>query len=151
MLDLALADQVGEKLSPAFERMKVIYRSGRVSKKWSASKSKYREYLVACQCATYLILELVNPDDVLPAINFVLPGQKAMNRDAVARAFDISELFTRITNPQWQERYWQAARTKLAKMHRGIQDPALVLPKDPLALDEEFEIVRYVLDQFLRE
>ncbi|CAN5551122.1 hypothetical protein BH10BDE1_BH10BDE1_33270 [soil metagenome] len=148
MLDLALADQVGDKLSPAFERMKVIYRSGRVSKKWSASKTKYRDYLVACQCATYFILELVNPDDVLSAIDFILPGQKVMNREAVARAFDISELFTRITNPQWQERYWQVARTKLARMHKGIPDLPLVLPKDPLDLDEEFEIARYVLDQY---
>ena len=148
MLDLALADQVGAKLSPAFERMKVIYRAGRVSKKASASKKMYRDYLIAAQFATYLILELVNPDDILAAVDYVLPGQKSLNREAVARAFDISELFTRITNPQWQDRYWKSARTSLSKLHKGLEGAALELPKDPLDFEDEFAITRYVLEQF---
>ncbi len=148
MLDLALADQIGPNLSPAFERMKVIYRAGRVSKKSSSSKAIYRDYLVAAQFATYLILELVNPDDVLAAVDYVLPGQKPLNREAVARAFDISELFTRITNPQWQERYAKSARKSLAKMHKGSDDIAFELPKDPLDFEDEVALVRYVLEQF---
>ena len=148
MLDLALADQIGPKLSPPFERMKVIYREGRVSKKWSQSKKVYREYLLATLCATYFILELINPEDILKAVDYVLPGQKPMNREAVARAFDISELFTRITNPQWQERYWKIARGKLAKRHKNSSASPLYLPEDPLDLEEEFVIGRQVLDQF---
>ncbi len=148
MLDLALADQIGANLSPAFERMKVIYRTGRVSKKWTSSKFKYRDYLLAAQFATYLILELVHPEDVLRVVDYVLPGQKAMNRDAVARASDINELFTRITNPQWQSRNLKIARLKLSKMHGGSSDSALVLPKDPLDVDDEFSLTGYVLDQF---
>jgi hypothetical protein len=128
--------------------MKVIYRSGAVSKKWSGSKEKYRNYLLASQFATYLILEMIDADDIPKALDYVLPGQKQMNRDAVARAFDISELFTRITNPQWQERYWKVARTKLAKLHRGAEGDPLVLPKDPVDFDKEFEVARYVLEQF---
>lgn len=148
MLDLALADEIGPKLSPVFERMKVIYRAGHVSKRWRASKAVYRDYLLATMCATYLILELVNPDDVGPAVDYILPGQKSMNREAVERAFDINELFTRITNPQWQERYWKIARTKLRKLHATSKEPPHYLPEDPLDFEEEFVIARDVLDQF---
>lgn len=148
MLDLALADQVGPKLSPTFERMKVIYRTGRASKASLATKASYRNYLLAAMYATYLILELVNPDDILNAVDYVFPGQKKMNREAVARAFDISELFTRITNPQWQERYWKDAACALTKMHKGSSMTALHIPKDPLDLEEEFVIARQVLQLF---
>lgn len=149
MLDLALADQVGPRLAPALERMKVLYRAGRVSKKWASSKVAYRNYLVAAQFATYLILELVHPDDILSAVDYVFPGQKAMNRDAVDRAFDINELFTRVTNPEWQKRYSKSARLKLAKIHRGSDEMSLDLPKDPLDFDtNEFAYTRDVLDLF---
>lgn len=148
MLDLALADQVGSKLSPAFERMKVIYRSGGVSKKWVASKESYRNYLLAAQYATYLILEMIDADDIPKAVDYVFPGQKQLNREAIARAFDISELFTRITNPQWQERYWKVASAKLKKVHKGSDSASLILPKDPVDFDEEFQIARYVLSEF---
>lgn len=148
MLDLALADQIGPKLSPAFERMKVIYRAGRAPKKIRTSKTSYRNYLIAAQFATYLILEMVNTDDVLTAVDYVLPGQKALNRAAVTRAFDISELFTRVTNPQWQERYWKSARSSLQKLHKGAEGVVLEIPKDPIDFDEEFAISRYVLEQF---
>jgi hypothetical protein len=148
MLDLARADQVGPKLAPVFERMKVIYRAGRVPKRFGSSRLVYRDYLIAAQFATYLILELVNLEDVSVAVNYVLPGQKSLNRSAVQRALDISELFTRITNPQWQERSLPQARKSLSKMHAGFDEVALDLPPDPLNFGGEFELSRYVLDQF---
>ncbi|MDZ4082341.1 MAG: hypothetical protein U1E10_05365 [Bdellovibrionales bacterium] len=148
MLDLALADQIGPKLSSTFERMKVIYRSGYVPKKWSSSNSVYRNYLIAAQFATYLILELVNPEDINSAVDYVLPGQKALNRAAVTRAMDINELFTRITNPQWQERNLKNARKSLTRMHRGFDGAPLDLPRDPLDFESGFEITRYILSQF---
>jgi hypothetical protein len=148
MLDLALGDEIGAKLSPVFERMKVIYRTGRASK-WSAeSRSSSRRYLLAMLCATYYLLELVNPEDILKAVDFVLPSQKKMNKDAVRRSLAMSELFTRITNPQWQERYWKDARKKLKKIHSKSQEGPLYLPADPLDLEEEFIIGRRVLDHF---
>lgn len=148
MLDLALGDEIGAKLSVAFEEMKVIYRTGRSTAYHRESKTKYREYLLSMMCATYLILELAHPDDIPNAVDYILPGQKKMNRAAVARAFDINELFTRITNPQWQVRQWKNARTKLRKMHKGSTATALYLPKDPLDLDHEFALARNVLMQF---
>lgn len=147
MLDLALGDEIGPRLSPAFERMKVIYRTSRPSTSRPPSKGDYRNYLLAMLCSTYFILELMNPEDILKAVNYVLPGQKAMNRAAATRALDISELFTRITNPQWQEREWKTARSRLAKRHRGSAIDPLYLPEDPLDLEEEFVIARQVLDQ----
>ena len=148
MLDLALGDEIGAKLSPAFERMKVIYRTGGVSKPFRASREIYREYLLSMLCATYFILEMMNPEDVLKAVDYVLPTSRKMNREAVSRALDLSELFTRITNPQWQERSWKKAAASLARMHRGSRADALYLPDDPLDLEEEFVIARFVLAQF---
>lgn len=148
MLDLALADEIGPKLSPIFERMKVIYRAGHVPRKWRASKSAYRDYLIAAQFATYLILELISPEDINGALDYVLPGQKALNRAAVARALDINELFTRITNPQWQERSLMHARKALSKIHKGFDGAPLDLPKDPLDFESDFAVTRYILDQF---
>ncbi|MBN8540700.1 MAG: hypothetical protein J0L82_09975 [Deltaproteobacteria bacterium] len=147
MLDLALADQIGPKLAPIFERMKVIYRAGSAPYRLRSERTAYRDYLIAAQFATYLILELVNPDDVNAAVNFVLPGQKSLNRSAVQRALDINELFTRVTNPHWQERNLKRARKSLAKMHAGFDGPPLELPKDPLDFEDGFELSRYVLDQ----
>lgn len=148
MLDLALADQIGPKLSPVFERLKVTYRAGNVSKKWRSTKSVYRDYLVASQFATYLILELVNPEDIESALDYVLPGRKSLNRDAANRALDINELFTRVTNPQWQVRNLKNARKSLVKMHKGFDGAPMDLPSDPLDFENDFSISRYVLEQF---
>ena len=112
------------------------------------SKSTYREFLISTLCATYYLLELVNPEDILKAVDYVLPGQKKMNKQAVRRALDLSEFFTRITNPQWQVLYWKDARNKLAKLHAKSKDQRLHLPLDPLDLEEEFVIARSVLDHF---
>ncbi len=147
-LDLALGDEIGAKHSPAFERMKVIYRTGRDSPYRRRSKETYRSYLEAMFTATYFILELINPEDILAAINYVLPGQKKMNRDATSRAFDISEHFTRITNPQWQQREWKNARRKLKLMHVSSTGSALQIAEDPLNLDDEFAVARHVFAQF---
>jgi hypothetical protein len=148
MLDLALADEIGPTLSPIFERMKITYRTGRTPKKLRESRSDYRHSLLAMCAATYFILELMNPEDILKAVDYVLPGRLKLNRDAVSRALDISELFIRITNPQWQEREWKSARNKLTKMHKSTSEAPLYLPEDPLDFDEEFVIARSVLDHF---
>lgn len=146
MLDLALAEQVGPKLSPAFERMKVIYRTS--GKKSETNPKALREQLIAMFCSTYFLLEMMNPEDILKAVDFVLPGQKALNRKAVGRALDLNEMFTRVTNPQWQERQWKIAREKLTKLQKTSYENPLYLPEDPLDLEEEIVIARAVLDHF---
>lgn len=147
-MDLALGDELGGKTSPAFERMKVIYRSGGHDAWSKKSKKEYRQYLLALLCATYYTLEMINSEDVLKAVDYVLPGQKKMNKDAVHRGLELSELFTRITNPQWQERYWKAALGKLQKMHKGSDEAPLYLPEDPLDLEGEFFFAHRLFDYF---
>ncbi|AHZ85393.1 hypothetical protein AB1A81_13365 [Bdellovibrio bacteriovorus] len=148
-LDLALGDQLGKKLSPAYERMKVIYRSGGEDAWMNKSKAEYRQYLLALCVSTYYLLEMINPEDILKAVDYVLPGQKKMNKDAVRRGLELSELFTRVTNPLWQERYWQMASAKLQNMHADSEEDALYLPEDPLDMEEsEFFFVRRVFDYY---
>ena len=147
-LDIVLADELGRKLSPTFERLKVIYRCGGQTP-WSGNGTKaYRSYLMAFLYATYLTLELVHDDDILKATDYVFPKQSKMNRDAVQRALELSELFTRVTNTEWQKRNLESSGKKLAKLHRGSKVEALRLPRDPLDLDAEFEVAARVLGYF---
>ena len=145
-LDLALGDELGSRTSPVFERMKVIYRSGGHDSWHKRSKAEYRKYLLALMCATYYLLEMINPEDILKAVDFVLPGQKKMNKDAVKRGLELSELFTRVTNPLWQERYWKVAAGKLKKMHVDSTEETLYLPEDPLDLAPDFFFAHRVFD-----
>lgn len=145
-LDLALGDELGPKHSKAFERMKVIYRSSDKNNYWKKSKKEYRNYLLALLSTTYFALETIHYDDVLKAVEFVLPGQTKMNQQAVAVGLEINELFTRVTNPLWQERYWKLARTKLKKIHSKTKEDALYMPEDPLNLREEFYLAFQVFD-----
>lgn len=145
ILDLALGDQLGRKLSPAFERIKVIYRSGD-PKQFGGSKEDYRNYLLALLCTTYYALETMHYDDILKAVDYVLPGQKVANKRAVKRGLEINELFTRVTNPLWQERYWKKAFRSLERIHKNSKEAPLYLPEDPLDLGEEFFFARRVFD-----
>lgn len=148
VLDLALGDELGRKLSPVLESMKVIYRPGGEHMWHRQSKSVYRQYLLALLCTTYLALELVHNDDILNAVDYILPGQKKMNKQAVPRGLQLSELFTRVTNPEWQKRHWKDAAKKLQKMHKGTAEDALYLPEDPLDLEAEFFYAHRVFDYF---
>jgi hypothetical protein len=147
-LDLELGDQLGKKVAPVFEELKIIYRTNGKIATEKLSKTRRRQYLSALMCATYYVLELVNKEDVLKAVDYVLPGQKAFNKEAVRRAHEISELFTRVTNPLWQQRYLKDASKKLATIHAKKNADPLYLPEDPLDLEEEFAIANRVFDYF---
>ena len=147
-LDLALGDELGLKISPVFERMKVIYRDGGRSPYKKSSKKIYRQYLLSVVCATYFILEMIHTDDILGALNYIFPGQKKMNRLAFLRSLEINELFTRVTNPLWQQRFWKIASTKLKKLQASSSEQTLYLPEDPLDLEEEFIIAERVFDYY---
>lgn len=147
-LDLALGDELGAKLSPVFDRMKVTYRPGGEDAWSKKPKSEYRKYLTALLTTTYYALELINNEDVLKAVDYVLPGQKKMNKDAVHRGLELSEFFTRITNPQWQERYWKEAQTKLKKINGKSEEAPLYMAEDPLDLEGEFFFADRVFDYY---
>lgn len=145
-LDLALGDELGKETSTVFERMKVIYRPGGEDTWFKKSKSEYRAYLTALLCATYYLLEGVHPDDILKAVDYVLPGPLKMKKDAVRRGLELSESFTRITNPEWQKRFWKQARSKLKKINGVSAEEPLYLAEDPLDLEGEFEVAHRVFD-----
>lgn len=148
ILDLALGDQLGLKKSKVFERMKVIYRSAGKEKYLALSKSAYRDYLLALFIATYYALETIHYDDIPQAVSFVMRGRVSTYRDAVKRALEINELFTRVTNPMWQDRYWQEAAKKLEKIQKGSNQDTLYLPEDPLDIAEDLYLVRGILEYF---
>lgn len=148
VLDLALGDELGKKHSPIFENLKVIYRSGGEHSYHTKDLATYRKYLLALVCATYCTLELVNPEDIVKVVDYVFPGQKKMNKDATERSLEINELFTRVTNPQWQERYWKDAQKKLAKIHKPSKADVFTLATDPLDLESEFAIALRVFEYY---
>jgi hypothetical protein len=145
-LDLAMSDEIGKKLSPVFESMHVIYRPAGNDTWHSKSKKIYRNYLLALLCTTYYALELIEPKDILKAVDYIFPGQKLMNKQAVKRGLELSKLFILNTNPQWQNLYWQDAQAKLAKLHQARTDEAFNIAEDPLDLNIEFAMARSIFD-----
>lgn len=146
-LDLALGDELGKELSLKFENLNVLYRPG-VNNLWRKSKKEYRRYLLAVLTATYFILEAADQRDVLKAVNFIFPDQKAINKAAVRRSCELNDHFTHVTNPNWQALYWQTAAAKLQKIHRNSKEAQFYLPEDPLDLQEEFFYARRVFDLY---
>jgi len=146
-LDLALGDELGE-ISKTFERMKVIYRPGLHNPWKEESKEEYRKYLMALTVATYYALELVHYDDILDVMNSVLPNQVQINEDSLPRALDLSELFSRVTNPLWQEKYWQDAVNKLQALHKDSKQKPLSLPEDPWDLGPELQTAHFIFDYY---
>lgn len=147
-IDLALADQTDTKTSKVCERLNLFYRPAGPGNLKKLSKKEYRQYLMSAFCATYYCLELINNQDILKAVDFVLPKNRKFNRQAVDRGLELNVSFTEVTNPQWQELYWQSAAHKLKAIHNGSKKPVLFLPQDPLDLDSEFAIVEKVFDYF---
>ncbi len=147
-LDMALGDQLGLELSETFERMKAIYHPAGEDNYVKKSKAEYRRYLLAILTTTYYALETLHNDDIPAAVDYVLPGQKKVNKVAVKRAMQLSELFTRVTNPQWQSIYWSVGQKKLKKLQGKTKEDVLYLPLDPLDLEEEYIIANRIFDQF---
>ncbi len=148
-LDLALGDELGPKFSPVFQRLNLIYRHGGQNKWIFESKQNDRKYLLALLATTYYALEWMHTDDILKAVNYVLPNQIKINRAAVVRGLELSELFTRVTNPEWQQRNLETSSKKLKKLHQGSNRNVLYLPEDPLDLEEEFVLAREIFDHYL--
>lgn len=147
-LDMALGDQLGLELSKALEDMKVIYHPGAKDSPVNSSKAEYRKYLLAILTSTYYALEGMHYDDVAKAVDYVLPGQKPLNRKATKRALSLSEHFVRVTNPEWQNLYWKLGQEKLQKIQKGSKEDAFYLPVDPLDLEEEFVVALRIFDHF---
>lgn len=150
-LDLALADQVdcsNSGLSKVCERLSLFYRPAGPTGLKKLSRSAYRQYLLSVFCATYYCLERIYSKDVLKAVNYVLPKNKKYNRLAVRRGLELNQDFTEITNPQWQEIYWQSAAAKLGKIHQDSKKQVLFLSEDPLDLGPELKFAQKIFAYF---
>lgn len=147
-LDLALADEVDARLSKVCERLSLFYRPAGPANLKKISKKEYRQYLLSAFCATYYCLEQIHHEDILKAVKYILPENKKFNRQAVTRGLELNQDFTEVTNPQWQEIYWQTAAIKLTAIHKGSKAPVLFLPEDPLDLDGELRIAERIFDYF---
>ena len=148
ILDLALGDQLGLQASKVFQRQNLIYRHGGDHPWAQRTKNEYRNYLLAMMCTTYYALEWMHSDDIPQAVDYVLPGQKKINTASVKRGLELSELFTRVTNPEWQQRNLKESGLKLKAMHIDSTEDPLYLPEDPLDLEEEFVLARHVFDHY---
>lgn len=145
-LDITLADQLGKKNSQAFERLKLIYRPSGQDRYFEKSKDTYKNYLLAVFVTTYCALEFIHKEDILKAVNYILPGQKALNKVAHRRAMELSETFIHVTNPQWQSMYWTKAKTKLRRIQKRHNEPLLELPKDVLDIETELNLALRIFD-----
>ena len=143
-----MANQLGQKISLIFERLKITYRPGGEDNYFKKTKLEYRQYLLGILASTYFVLEGMHRGDLLKAVNYVQPDDKKMNEAAVQRGRQLSEIFTKVTNPQWQEIYWKAAQKKLRHIHAGSKKPVLHLPSDPLDLNSEFAVAEQILAKF---
>lgn len=147
-LDMALGDELQKKLSHTFENLKVIYHPSGNDGLDQKSKKEYRQYLLAILTTTYYALELLHHDDILSAVNYVLPNQKSINSKAFKRAIQLSEQFTQVTNPEWQNIYWKIGAQRLKKIQKNSKQNILQLPSDPLDLDSEFLIAEKIFNAF---
>ena len=147
-LDMVLGDQLGSKISNIFERVRIIYHPSNNDGYILKSKTEYRKYLLAILTATYFALENIHKADILKAVQYVLPKQEKMNAVAVKRALQLSEIFTQVTNPQWQSLYWKSGQAKLKKIQKKSKEGVFILPTDPLDLDVELSIAHRVFDYY---
>ena len=148
MLDLALGDELGSDLSCRFENMNVIFRPSSEDGFCKKAKSIYRKYLLSLFLTTYYALELIHHDDILKAVDYIFPKQKQLNKKAVQRGLELSELFTLNTNPQWQSLYWKQAQLSLRKLNQAKKEDPLIIATDPLDLNYEFAFVRSILSHY---
>ena len=144
-LDLALGDELGPALSPALERLKAIYRPAGADGWALRSKRNYHDYLRSLFFVTYLLLEGVDRRDITKCVNYVLPGERDLNKASVKRGLELNELFTLNTNREWQRLYWKNARSGLQRLQKNSAVGQWSLPEDPLDFDSEFQL----LDQLL--
>ena len=107
-LDMALGDELGPELSQVLYLAGVTYDPGTDLRRRPIARRTYRNYLHACLYATYLRLELYEPEDIERAVTHLyssaLNSTPSLTKRAMARAERLDEAFVRITNLDWQEK-----------------------------------------------
>jgi len=124
--DMALGDSLGPTLSRLFYLTGATYDPGTRTlqeiKKGRAAARRYRNYLHQVVLASFLYLELHEPDEILNRIG--AQADPLMTR-AVERALRLDQAFVRITNVGWQQKNW-----KLLRRFKGAGSKAALDPGD---------------------
>lgn len=111
--DMALGDQLGERLSRALYLCGVTYDPGTPVGKLPLSRREYRNYLQAAAYASYLNLELYDPERIPALIEALFPALGELAGRAARRACNIDRQFVERTSPVWQRRHWKEVAERL--------------------------------------
>jgi hypothetical protein len=133
-LDMALGDELGPALASVFYLGGVVYDPGTHARE-GLSRRDYRNYLQASLHATYLNLELYDPEmipDGIAALYPMLPAD--LLERATARALRLDRGFVTRTNPVWQKRHKDAVSRSLGKLPGSRWS----LPADPMDNREQY-------------
>ena len=143
-LDMALGDQLGPQLATLFYLTGVTYDPGSTVYREVSSKREYRNYLQAALHATYLNLEMYDPEDIPRAIEALFPLLGPLANRAAVRSGNLDPLFIGRTNPIWQKEH---KKTVLKKLYRA-EKPVLDLSKNPMDNHQQYLIAERFFDIF---
>jgi hypothetical protein len=123
--DMALGDELGPAVAPALYESGAIYDPGtKFGTRLSKQHRAYRNYLQAVVFATYLNMELYDPDRIAGATETMFATVPTAGR-AAKRALLLGRDFVEKTAPFWEKKN----RAEVAK-RLGGKNP-LLLPADP--------------------
>lgn len=152
VLDMALGDELGPELASLFYLTGVTYDPGTSvaqelgpkapRRKGSAKTRGYRNYLQAALHATYLNLELYDPEDIPKAIQALFPTLGEFAGRAASRASNLDRQFIQQTNLKWQKKHHEILLEKLRIPGRRI----LELSDDPMDCREQYLVAEKVFD-----
>jgi hypothetical protein len=133
-MDMALGDELGPQLANLFYVTGATYDPGTPIRGELRSRRAYRNYLQATAYATYLNLELYEPEDITHAISALFPMLGAFGGRAARRASNLDRAFVWKTNPSWQKKH--GSQVMKARSRKG--QTGLTLPERPLDNREHY-------------
>jgi hypothetical protein len=127
ILDMALGDELGPALASVFYLSGVTYDPGTDAGR-GLSRREYRNYLQAALHATYLNLEMYDPEQISRGIAPMFPQAGELAERAARRSGNLDRGFVTRTNPHWQRKHRVAVSNALSR----LPGEPLELPEDPM-------------------
>lgn len=131
VMDMALADELGTRYAPLFNRVGVIFDPGTSIREKKIDRRGYRNYLQACLYATYLHLELFDPDDIAAIVSSLYQNAGSNLNRAILRAGRLNRGFIARTNLVWQKKHRKLVQQALGAFKAGRDHQPLELQSDP--------------------
>jgi hypothetical protein len=141
-LDMALADHLGPSLASLFYLVGVTYDPGTSVHQELKSPRSYRNYLQAALHATYLNLELYDPEGIARGISQLFPGLGELAKRAAIRSGNLDRAFIQRTNLLWQKRNQKEIMKKISRSSPST----LHLSDDPLSHHQQYLIAEKLFD-----